>query len=226
MSSHHFVKDNQEPALIIANGAACNRDLLDQLLEWNPFIVVLDGALHRALALGIKLDVVLGDFDGITDQVNLIKQQQPIELIYLPDQEKTDLEKAIEWLISKGHKAANIVWGTGFRADHTFNNLSNLVRYSKEIDLVMWDDYSKIWPCKSGYQKKYPVGSIISLLPIGTVKGIKTKGLKYPLNNEDLILGYRSGSSNEVVENGFVEIEFDSGQLLIMECYDNRNEEK
>ena len=32
MSSHHIVRDDQEPALIIANGAACSDELLGQLL--------------------------------------------------------------------------------------------------------------------------------------------------------------------------------------------------
>jgi thiamine pyrophosphokinase len=36
MSSHHFVKELQEPALIIAHGEECSAELLGQLLEWEP----------------------------------------------------------------------------------------------------------------------------------------------------------------------------------------------
>ena len=67
MSSHHIVREKQEPALIIANGEACSFDLLGQLLEWSPFVVVLDQAIHRVIELGIKIDVLLGDFDGNID---------------------------------------------------------------------------------------------------------------------------------------------------------------
>lgn len=63
MSSHHIVRDDQEPALIIANGLACNNELLGQLLEWSPLVIVLDAAIERVLELGIKVDVLLGDFD-------------------------------------------------------------------------------------------------------------------------------------------------------------------
>lgn len=49
MSSHHIVRDNQEPALIIANGADCGDDLLQQLMEWSPYVLALDGAVHRLL---------------------------------------------------------------------------------------------------------------------------------------------------------------------------------
>ena len=59
MSSHHIVKEGQEPALIIANGESCSTELLGQLLEWSPFVVVLDGAINRVLDLGIKVDLSL-----------------------------------------------------------------------------------------------------------------------------------------------------------------------
>ena len=64
MSSHHIVRDDQEPALIIANGAACQPEFLGQLLEWSPLVVVLDAAMERVMELDIKVDVLLGDVDA------------------------------------------------------------------------------------------------------------------------------------------------------------------
>ena len=49
MSSHHIVRDDQEPALIIANGASCSDELMGQLLEWSPLVIVLDSAIERVL---------------------------------------------------------------------------------------------------------------------------------------------------------------------------------
>jgi thiamine pyrophosphokinase len=60
MSSHHIVRDDQEPALIIANGASCDPELLGQLLEWSPLVIVLDSAMERVMKLDIKVDVLLG----------------------------------------------------------------------------------------------------------------------------------------------------------------------
>ena len=64
MSSHHIVREGQEPALIIANGESCSNELMGQLLEWSPLVLVLDGAITRVNELGIKVDVLLGDFDS------------------------------------------------------------------------------------------------------------------------------------------------------------------
>jgi thiamine pyrophosphokinase len=221
MSSHHIVREYQEPALIIANGEACNLELMGQLLEWSPLVIVLDSAVYRVMDLGIKIDVLLGDFDRDID-IELIKaKQHPIEVVHTPDQVKTDLEKALDYLIAKGHTAANIVWATGRRADHCITNMTNLVRYRNLIKVVMFDDHSRIYPLPNHFEKWYSAQTPISLIPIGTVEGIYSENLKYPLHNDILTLGYRTGSSNEALQNGIVKISYQKGDLLMMECFEN-----
>lgn len=220
MSSHHIVKDNQEPALIIANGEACSLELMHQLLEWSPYVVVLDAAIHRVLELGIKVDALLGDFDRDFNPEIFLEKQFPLEVIHTPNQDKTDLEKAYDFLISKGHTAANVIWATGKRMDHTMTNLTQMVSYKDQLKIVVFDDYSKVFLLPKSYEKWYPVNTIISLIPIGTVTEISTENLFYPLKNEPLQLGYRTGSSNHVAEDGIVKITYNTGDLLLMECVD------
>jgi thiamine pyrophosphokinase len=219
MSSHHIVKEGQEPALIIANGEACSAELMGQLLEWSPFVVVLDGAINRVLELGIKVDVLLGDFDSNHQAQNVVAHM-PVEVIHTPDQNKTDLQKAIEFLIERNFEAVNIIWATGRRADHTLTNLTDIVRYKHAINIVMLDDYSRIIPLQNSFTKWYTKNSIISLMPVGLVEGVITKGLVYNLQNETLQIGYRSGSSNATAEDGLVSIQVSKGDLLLMECRD------
>lgn len=224
MSSHHIVREKQEPALIIANGEACTDELLGQLLEWSPFVLVLDGAINRVLSCGIKIDVLFGDFDQTDTNFEELKTSQfPIEIIHAPDQEKTDLEKAIEFLIERDFPAANIVWATGKRADHTMANIAILPKYSAQIKLKIIDDHSCIFPIlplPNIFTKWYKKGTIISLMPVGEATGISTQNLKYPLNDETLTLGRRNGNSNEAEEDGQVQISYQSGDMLIMECKD------
>ncbi len=220
MSSHHIVRDEQEPALIIANGQSCSFELMGQLLEWSPVVMVLDGAIHRVLELGIKLDIVLGDFDKSENWDELLANQQPVQVVHTPDQNKTDLEKGLDFLIAKGHKAVNILWATGKRADHHINNLSTLAKYKDQITIVMLDDHSRIFNLPNQFTKWYPANQNISLIPLGSVFGLTTKGLTYNLQNEDLHLGIRTSSSNKTEADGLIEIKFDSGNLLLMECND------
>ncbi|WP_116788854.1 thiamine diphosphokinase [Flavobacterium psychrotrophum] len=220
MSSHHIVRDDQEPALIIANGAACSKELMGHLLEWSPLVIVLDSAIDRVMQLGIKVDVLLGDFDRGFDPEYYRDLQYPLEIVYAPDQEKTDLEKAFDFLIDRKIPAANVIWATGRRADHTITNITNIVRFRDKLKIVLLDDHSKIFLLPPTFEKWYTAATPISLIPIGQVEGITTKNLKYPLNNEPLTIGYRTGSSNEVEKDGMVLIEHKQGDLLMMECYD------
>ncbi len=220
MSSHHIVRDDQEPALIIANGAACNDELLGQLLEWSPLVIVLDAAIERVVARYIKVDVLLGDFDRGFNPDAYAKSQYPIEIVHVPDQNKTDLEKAFDYLIARKIPAANVIWATGRRADHTITNLTNIVRYRNSLKIVIHDDHSKIFVLPKHFQKWYPAATIISLIPIGQVDGISTQNLVYPLQEESLLIGYRTGSSNAVAEDGIITITHGIGDLLLMECID------
>ena len=220
MSSHHIVREDQEPALIIANGAACSIELLGQLLEWSPLVIVLDSAIERVMELGIKVDVLLGDFDRGLDPDHYRDMQYPLEIVYTPDQEKTDLEKAFDFLTDRGIPAVNVIWATGRRADHTITNITNIVRYRDKLKIVILDDHSKIFLLQQKFEKWYPAATPISLIPIGSVKGIHTRNLKYALNDEELHIGYRTGISNEVLADGMVVIEPREGDLLMMECFD------
>lgn len=220
MSSHHIVRDDQEPALIIANGASCDPELLDQLLEWSPLVVVLDSAIERVMSLDIKIDVLLGDFDRGFNPELYQTSQYPLEIIHTPDQDKTDLEKAFDYLIERKIPAVNVVWATGRRADHTITNLTNIVRYREKLKIVILDDHSKVFLLPKKFEKWYPAGTLISLIPIGHVTGIHSENLFYPLKDDSLTIGYRTGSSNHVIKDGITTIEHDQGDLLMMECMD------
>jgi thiamine pyrophosphokinase len=95
-----------------------------------------------------------------------------------------------------------------------------MVRYKSDVSLVLYDDYSKIFCLPNHFEKWYVKGFPISLIPIGTVAGINSTGLKYNLNNDTLSIGYRTGSSNEALEDGVVKITYETGDLLMMECRD------
>ncbi|MBZ4034369.1 thiamine diphosphokinase [Flavobacterium sp. 17A] len=220
MSSHHIVRDDQEPALIIANGASCNPELLGQLLEWSPLVIVLDSAIERVIELGIKVDVLLGDFDRGFDPEIYKTTQFPIEIVHTLDQEKTDLEKAFDYLIERKIPAVNVVWATGKRADHTITNLTQIVRYRDLLKIVILDDHSKIFLLPTKFEKWYTAKTPISLIPIGVVNGISSNNLKYELNDDTLTMGYRTGSSNSVEKDGIVTITHRDGDLLLMECFD------
>jgi len=217
MSSHHIIRDKQEPALIIANGEGCSMEILDQLLEWSPTVVVLDGALERVISLGIKVDVWLGDFDHthVTDF-----SDYPLKKVHTPDQNRTDLEKAFEYLFDEGYPAVNVIWASGKRMDHTLNNFHSMVYYGRKMKIVFFDDYSTSYLLPPTFEKWYPAKTLISLIPYGEAIDVKSSGLLYELSHPILKLGTQTSSSNETKQDGIVKISYESGALILMECHD------
>lgn len=80
MSSHHVVRDEQEPALLIDDPFALQLEFVEHLLEWSPTVVVTANALDEVLHWGIKVDVVLAHTSQIESLKPRLKDQQPIDL--------------------------------------------------------------------------------------------------------------------------------------------------
>src|SRR5688500_3947805 len=79
MSSHHFVREGQEPALFVVD--ALSLALAEPLLEWAPFVVVTENAADDVLQWGIKIDAILANsaLEGVL--ADKFAHQQPVKII-------------------------------------------------------------------------------------------------------------------------------------------------
>lgn len=108
MSSHHFVREGQEPALFIADALSLAH--AEPLLEWAPLVIVTEDAADEVLQWGIKIDVVLarpGHTQVLTDK---LAHQQPLEIIYSHQHEDL-LTAAVALLTRKQATAVNVLVG-------------------------------------------------------------------------------------------------------------------
>lgn len=82
MSSHHIVRENQEPALWLYDIAATSGDIIGQLLEWSPAVYVGEDQLYDVLDRGIKVDFVLRSGRATVGQLGeQLRHQWPVRLI-------------------------------------------------------------------------------------------------------------------------------------------------
>ena len=114
----------------------------------------------------------------------------------------------------------HVLWATGKRQDHHFNNLFTAVEWSDRLSITFIDDYTRAFTCPKKFKKWYPKGTQLSILPCGQAQGVETQNLVWNLDNEELFLPSKTSSSNEVLEDGFVEITYQSGHLLLIEAYE------
>lgn len=211
----------QQSIVIIANGAACSSELMARYMSEKPIVIVLDGAMHRFKELGFRADYLIGDFDRDSHAFEELNKQFPgIEIKAMPDQNATDFEKGIHFACSLNPSEITVLWATGKRSDHFFMNCANLISFPLDRAIQLVDDHSVIYRIPTYFEKEFTATQVLSLIPIGTVTGITTSNLRYPLNNDSLILGQKNGNSNEVLTTGKVIIQHETGALLLMECKD------
>ncbi len=79
MSSHHIVRENQEPALVIIN--EIHSEILNQLFEWSPKIFCHHSLLEWVKDIQIKVDVVFGPSSEKDATIHALEYQFPVEYI-------------------------------------------------------------------------------------------------------------------------------------------------
>lgn len=197
--------------LILCNGQPPAAELFDACREWADYFIAADGGGNLAHGFESLPDIVIGDLDSF-DQ----PETDSYEIVFDPDQETNDLEKALKRALNEGAEEVVVLGATGKRLDQTLKNLSVLKQFNNRFkSLIYRDNFGDTLLLPNNYEEKLQIGTQVSLFPLsGKVTGIHTEGLKYSLTDEKLMNGVRDGSSNEVV-NSPVRITHKKGDLLM-----------
>lgn len=197
--------------LILCNGNPPSQQLFSEYRANSDYFIAADGGANIALDLGTTPDVVIGDLDSYQGS-----DKEPYEIIFNPDQDSNDLEKALQHAQEEKGTHIKILGATGHRLDQTLKNLSVLKQFHERFQQIhIADNFGETRLLPPFFSDEFAIGTQLSLFPLsGKVTGITTKGLKYPLNDEKLENGVRDGSSNEVIENP-VQITHKKGDLLM-----------
>jgi hypothetical protein len=95
--------DKKSVSLIINGEFPTSKEIMNQIKS-SEIIIAIDGATNTLIDCGIIPTVSIGDFDSI-DMSNKKKVSQ---LIYKEDQNKTDLEKTLDWCIENNYLSLSI----------------------------------------------------------------------------------------------------------------------
>ncbi len=155
MSSHHFVKEQQEPAVFILEVEGISFETVAPLLEWSPTLLVAQEAVEVVLSWGIKIDVVLGTLEFQKENRHLLEEQYPLR--FLTVYSEGTLEEGIHYLLASQHKGVHLV---GF--DHQKHQ--ELEEKIHHLDLTLLDGDWKYYPVRGGKFSKWFVPAEIRLL--------------------------------------------------------------
>jgi thiamine pyrophosphokinase len=203
-------------AVLFANGEMRNPAMVKEMLQPPDFLVCVDGGLRHLQRLGLRPDLLVGDLDSISagDVLELEREHVPIQR-YPVDKDETDLELALLAVLKEGYRTLRLVGALGGRLDQTLGNLFLLTLPALSgCDIRMEDGVEEAFIIRSRETVLGQPGDIVSLLPLaGSVTGVVTRGLRYPLHAETLWFDRTRGISNVLLEQQAV-IEVASGVLL------------
>jgi thiamine pyrophosphokinase len=136
-------------------------------------------------------------------EIESLKAAGTTILRYPAEKDETDLELALLWAAAQGADWLRVIGATGGRLDQILSNiylLSLPALVGRDAQLVAGKQAA--WLAHPG---RTPLegapGDTISLIPLnGTVRGVRTENLYYPLREEDLFFGPTRGVSNVMTE--------------------------
>jgi thiamine pyrophosphokinase len=218
-------------AILVGDGDVPPRAALDAAWPgWDAgaaLVIGADGGATKALALGLRPDLVVGDADSLgRDGLAAIRAAGiPVELAATAKDE-SDLELAVLAAVERGATRITILGALGGpRFDHALANawlLALAVLAGRSA--VLLDGATRVRLLDgsagpAGIRLGGRPGDLVSLFPFGAdAGGVVTDGLAYPLRDESLALGPARGLSN-VRSGPEAGVSLRTGRLLIVETH-------
>ena len=197
-------------AVVLAGGEPPPPGSLDRVLAavrdddpaGRPLVVAADSGLDLGLALGLPIDLVVGDLDSASPAGQAAARRAGTAFEVHPvAKDATDLELALLAARDRGARHVTVIGGGGGRHDHLIANALVLgVADLDEVDVEALVGTARITVVRAEAALHGRPGSLCSLIPVGGVaRGVRTEGLRYALDDDDLRPGSTRGISNELL---------------------------
>jgi thiamine pyrophosphokinase len=166
-------------------------------------VVAADGGLLRARALGLDVDVVVGDLDSATPEALAAAEAAGARVVRHPQaKDETDLELALDEAAASGARRVLVVASAEGRLDHLLASLLLLgsERFAAlEVDALV--GHAVVHVVRGERRLAGAPGELLTLVALGgPATGVTTSGLEYPLAGETLEPGSSRGVSNVFTE--------------------------
>lgn len=185
------------------------------------YCIACDKGYEYAKKMGIKPDVIIGDFDSYDGTIKLDCGDIPV-LTFPIEKDDTDTMLAIKHALSEGYDRIIIACALGGRLDHTLANVQSMA-YGAVHGAVceLYSDSEYMRTLNSETEQSIVLGhrqnSSLSLFAISDkCSGLSISGAKYNADNVELTNTFPLGVSN-TWGKGDVTVSIESGLLLIVE---------
>ncbi len=161
-------------------------------------VIAADSGVALADALGLSVDVAVGDFDSL-DPGFVARLDDLAGEVRAHDRDKdaTDLELALAVAVESAPARVLVFGLEGGRPDHALANL--LVAASEsfaslEIELAL--GLGRAWVVRDRLVGSWPEGTTLSIVPVHGDVTVSVDGVRWPLQYSRLVAGTTRGVSN------------------------------
>ena len=182
-------------------------------------VIAADRGAEHALALGLHVDVVVGDLDSIDPDTLAELEEAGTRIEPHPvDKDDTDLELALATALASGATSVTIVGSASGRLDHALGIL--LAGASERwaglcIDLRI--DAARAWIVRDHLEIEGEADDVVSLLAVGgPATGVTSTGLRWRLAEATMSPGVAVGLSN-LMTGTTATITLTGGTLLVVQ---------
>ena len=212
--------DDERVAIVISSAARPATLAVALARHPDALVIAADGGVAAATALGIDVDIVVGDLDSIDERqlADAVKRGVEVER-HPPEKDATDLELAVKRALARRVTRIVVVDSTDGRLDHFLAGMILLASGSLVgVEVTAYVDDATVTVVRAGTARTVPapVGATVTLVPThGAAVGVVTEGLRYPLARETLVAGSTRGVSN-IVDRPDATVSVTAGSLLII----------
>ncbi|MBE6646581.1 MAG: thiamine diphosphokinase [Ruminococcaceae bacterium] len=193
-------------------------EYIEERVQDGDIVVCADSGYKNALSMGVKVDVLVGDFDSLGSVPD-----GDFELVRVPaEKNSTDTQLAVDIAIERGADEMIIVSSTSGRVDHALSAMAILeYLWTKRIPAVVVNGQNRVRFIRDSgaiiIRSQYKYFSVVTLDAVA--KKVSIDGAKYPLVKKDIERGFQFAVSNEIVKNAAL-ITVKKGSVYIIESRD------
>jgi thiamine pyrophosphokinase len=210
--------------LILANGDLTDTTVVRDLFFRADLIIAVDGGGNHCSRWGIIPDILIGDLDSINPAVLREYQKNAVAIHrHPPRKDATDLELALDLIITKGAREVYLLGGLGGRWDMSLANIllcSNEKYRALRLTVLGPGCVMHILHPGNLFTLYGTPGQQVSFLPLqDEVRGLTLRGFEYSLQDATLLFGSTQGASN-ILQEPKATVLFHSGILLCIHLTD------
>ena len=188
----NIIKTYISPIILLGAGDV-NWPLLQHYADKGCPVVAADGGANLLMGKDIFPDLIIGDLDSL--ELSRIQNDQTT-VHRIEEQDTTDFEKCLYAADAPRYVGFGFL---GNRLDHSLAALHVLAKYCDHKTVLLIDQIDTVLVTRRAVTLELPVDSRVSIFPLGQVHFERSTGLAYPLDNLELEIGQRSGTSNKSV---------------------------